>query len=396
MRHLPNRLSAVVGLWVLACVPGGDAPGPGWEGRVESSPAGVVHVYNEGHGLWGPDEAWEVTEELRVGKVDGAGPESFGRIASIAVDERGRILVLESQAAELRVFNASGQHVRTIGRQGGGPGEFGQPLRVDVGPDGNTWVMDPQNARLSVFDSAGAYLRGIRYGGGFMVFPWHGGFDAQGRYYAPVPRFEPEFSVSLGRFDSDLAPIDTIDLPRDPKERESFSIAEEGRGIRAGIPFQGRQSWERGPDNTLWTLQTDEYHLFQMSFDGDTLLRVSRRFEPLDVTAEDRAEAVEQLKWFTDQGGEIDVSRFPSEKPPTRFFFVDDEGNVWVALETSDEDRQPVEVFGADGRFLGGVVLPFRLQNTPGPILREGSLYAVIQDALDVQYVVRARVERSK
>lgn len=44
------------------------------------------------------------------------------------------------------------------------------------------------------------------------------------------------------------------------------------------------------------------------------------------------------------------------------------------------------------GRYLGAAAVPFRLQLYPSPILRDGSLYGVVQDELDVQYVVRARV----
>lgn len=65
-------------------------------------------VHNDGHGLWAEGEAWQLTEDLRISSLD---------------------------AKELRVFDDTGRHVRTIGRPGQGPGEFEQPVRVDIGPD---------------------------------------------------------------------------------------------------------------------------------------------------------------------------------------------------------------------------------------------------------------------
>ena len=44
------------------------------------------------------------------------------------------------------------------------------------------------------------------------------------------------------------------------------------------------------------------------------------------------------------------------------------------------------------GRFFGSVRLPFALGSVQAPIVRDGVLYGVVRDALDVPYVVRARV----
>ncbi len=55
---------------------------------------------------------------------DGQGPKSFGRIASFAVDDRDWMWILDSQAKELRVFDADGGYLRTMGRAGQVPGNL--------------------------------------------------------------------------------------------------------------------------------------------------------------------------------------------------------------------------------------------------------------------------------
>lgn len=380
----------------MGCAGGESGEALLWEGQIDSLPSGTVMVRNEGRGLWSADAGWELHEDLRIGSLDAEGPDNFGRISSFTVDGQGRVWVLESQAAELRVFDSSGAHVRTVGRAGEGPGEFRQPLRVDMGPEGNAWVMDPQNTRLSVFDSAGTYLEGLRVPGGFVIIPWQGGFDDSGAYYAPVAAFQPSFRISLGRFDRTFAPLDTIDLPKDPVERASFTIVSDGAArVSAGVPFQGRLIWRLSRAGTLWALITDQYRLIEFGPAGDTLRVVTKAHEPVAVTSQERTEALDGLNWFTAQGGKVDASKIPDEKPLASAFFVDDAGYLWVALEPGpDVAQQPFDVFNPDGQFLGTIVAPFRLQTSPSPIVRDDLLYGIVRDEMDVQYVVRARIAK--
>ena len=71
---------------------------------------------------------------------------------------------------------------------------------------------------------------------------------------------------------------------------------------------------------------------------------------------------------------------------------------VGLAVSSGVTDQgvedQPFDVFNPTGQYLGTVVAPFRLQASPSPFVRDGALYGVIRDELDVQFVVRARIVR--
>lgn len=278
MRRRAAPFALALAVLTAACgASDGGSTGP-WAGTVDTLPSGHIVVQNPDAPLWRPGEEWQVVEELSIGRADGDGPDLFGRINALAVDAGGRIWVLEGHAQELRVFGPDGGYIRTVGRKGGGPGEFAQVVKVELGPDGNIWVMDPSNNRHSVFDTAGTYLEGKHAPGGFVIMPWPGGFD---RY----------FTRSDGR-------------------------------LSARVPFSGGLFWRPSPAGTIWALVTDQYRLFELTPDGDTLRTITRAFTPLPVTAEDRARIPEQLKWFTDQGGRIDPSKIPDTKPPLGFFFI--------------------------------------------------------------------------
>jgi len=389
-QHATAPFALAIAVLTAACGASDGGAAARWAGTVDTLPSGHIVVKNPDAPLWRPGEEWRVVEELRIGRADGNGPDLFGRISSLAVDPGGRIWVLEGQAQELRVFGPDGQYIRTVGRKGGGPGEFAQAVQVELGPDGNIWVMDPSNNRHSVFDTAGTYLEGKRALGGFVILPWPGGFDREGRYYSPVPMRGEGFRWALVMHDAAYQPVDTLEPPRDPVEREDFR-SPDGR-ISARVPFSGGLVWQPSPAGTIWALVTDQYRLFELTPDGDTLRTITRRFTPLPVTAEDRASIPERLKWFTDQGGRIDLSKIPATKPPVGHFFIDDADHIWVQVTMPDEEDngRVFDVFDPDGRYLGAVRLPFRLWSAP--VFRGGALYAVTTDELEVPYVVRARI----
>jgi hypothetical protein len=395
--HSAWAIIAVAIVPILAGCGRSTEDGGAWAGTMDTLPSGQILIHNTARPILSADAAWRVVEELRIGTMDGEGPDLLGDVRWLEADALGRIWILEGQALEIRVFNADGSFVRTIGREGGGPGEFTYPLQVQVGPDGNMWVTDPQNNRLSVLDTAGAYLEGHQMPGGFVIMPWPGGFDANGYHYGPVPLPSDgdDFRLGLVQYDSAFEPIDTLDVPTDPTDREYFEIRREDSFWRTGIPYRGSFDWRLAPTGALWGMLTGEYRFFELTAGGDTLRTITRDFTPLPVTDADMERAREQLESFVRNGGNVDWSKIPSTKPATEEMYFDDEGNIWVRMVTAHEDRGRVfDVFDASGRYLSRVRADFAVARFPPPIFRGDFVYAVTEDELEVPYVVRARIVR--
>lgn len=381
--------------FITAACASGEAATEHWNGTIDTLATGQIVVNNPSDPIWTDATRWTVVEELRIGSVDSDGPDLFGRIMDLAADDEGRIFVLESQANELRIFDANGQHLATSGRRGGGPGEFAQPLMLDWGPDGNLWIVDPPNNRISVFDPSGQFVTSHQQPGGFVIIPWPGRFDRNGNYYSPVPlEGEGPFRMGLVRYDASFTPGDTLRPPADPVDREYFELrSKDGGGIMAGIPYRPGFRWRLSSRGTILAALTGEYRIIEFTPAGDTLRTVTRAFDPLPVTAEDRDSAVANLEWFTRQGGQIDLSKLPSHKPALTSFFWDDEDNLWVLPVTErNRERRVAQVFDQIGRYLGEVTFPFPLRISPYPAFRNGMMYAVTTDELEVPYVVRARI----
>lgn len=382
---------------LAACGTPGEATAR-WTGTMDTLPSGEIVVHNPAEPMWAPGEEWRMVEDLRIGTLDGDGPDLFGDVTWLEVDPAGRIWVLEGQAQELRIFGPNGRYLTTVGREGGGPGEFARPLHIQRGPDGNMWVVDPQNNRISLFDTAGTYLEGKRMPGGFVIMPWPGGFDREGHYYGPVPLPNDDdelFKMGLVRYDTAFTPMDTLAIPHDPVTRDRFELRSENSFWITSIPYTAGFEWRLSPAGTLWGMLTGEYELFEIAPSGDTLRTITRDFTPLPVTEADMEEARERLESFVRNGGKVDWSKIPDTKPATDDFFFDDQDNVWVLPVTTQDDAGRIfDVFDGDGRFLGTVRSPAPLSMNPAPIFRGGMLYGVTEDELEVPYVVRLAIEK--
>jgi hypothetical protein len=97
--------------------------------------------------------------DLRIGSVDGENT-ALSMVGSIAASREGTVFVALPQEARLRVFDASGRFVRTIGGKGDGPGEFRSLSRMGWLAD-TLWVHDHQQRRVSFFRRSGEFITSV-------------------------------------------------------------------------------------------------------------------------------------------------------------------------------------------------------------------------------------------
>jgi hypothetical protein len=104
--------------------------------------------------------SWTLSEtQLRIGSLDGAGPEVFGRITDVVELTSGTMVVADDLARELRSFDATGRHLWTAGGQGDGPGELARIDALGVLRGDSVAVFDSRNRRVSIFGDDGLFAR---------------------------------------------------------------------------------------------------------------------------------------------------------------------------------------------------------------------------------------------
>lgn len=354
-------------------------------------------VRNPATGTWASSEAWRLVEELRIGSLDGSGPDVFGSLLSLtlAVDRDGRMFVLDGQSNEVRVFDRTGEHVHSFGRGGSGPGEMRSAALAGWGSEEELWIVDPANGRYSVFSPAGDFVTSYRREIGFSMSPWPGTMDTAGRVLDIGIRRGERSGRALVRVDPGTALADTFSLPN--HEAGQFHLLNAvGLPMRSvPIPFAGQLIWRLDPRGYVWSSVTDQYRIVRQSLEGDTLLIVERTADPIPVTSEEREAALDALEDFVEAGGRIDASQIPSTKSLVTNFAVDDRGYLWVAVQgRGDAKDVAYDVFRPDGRFLGAVPSTTSLSFWPvPPIFSGGYVYAFALDEMSAPFLVRMRIE---
>lgn len=310
-----------------------------------------------------------LVQELRLGRVDGSGPDVFADIHDLAIDSFGRIYVLDPGWRDVRLFDREGRFIRRLAPEGDGPGEGRHrpqfPARVTWDEArGRLWIDDRRF--LSILDSLGAeyardtYMPSYRERGhptGVVV-----AVDGEGRVYEQQYRVlnDSVYSyVARGRdtppdyvISGDTLHIDTRALVQrgSPQTQASGGNA---LTVTFLAPERDHIAWSLSPEGTVWLADLKEPRIHEVTILGDTL-------NTLDTPKKDVAE--------------LDTSP---------------EGWIW-ARRVAESDESTWDVLDNCGAHLGSASVPYVVTVTE--VGSAGVMHVVASDQLDIDFVVRLRL----
>ncbi|MGH7658678.1 MAG: 6-bladed beta-propeller, partial [Gemmatimonadales bacterium] len=282
-----------------------------------------------------PVAKWTLEQNLFIGG-EAEGPESFADIRGLAVDDLGRVYVLDQQMKEVRLFDSSGVFVRSMGREGEGPGEFTYPNGLMLADSGRIWVYDPRANRVTVLDSTGELVTTHRPQVGSFGWMLLGGRDSAGNFYSrAVMRTDTGMVEFLQRHSFPGGSIDTVPWPDCPAAPRGGSWRFPMGGMK--IPFSSGQAIWFDPHGYIWCGDTREVRISRYIL-GDTIPSrfYSAAVQAAPVTAIERDSAIAYAKNFIAGvgSGDEDFDEIPEVKPVLRSVTSDDSGNVWVSVVT--------------------------------------------------------------
>lgn len=346
--------------------------------------------------------------DLEIGEVEGEDAYLFSRIASVAADPAGRILVVDRGVSEVRVFDADGGFLFLFGGEGDGPEEFRGPCCLGFSPEGELWVR--QEGRYTAFElgeAAVTYLRvqqrvfGGPLGGQGGMGPVT--FDAAGRLIdigsLPVEA-DGRFTGGRVHLNAD-GTADTV-VMREPDaaaaghETVVIDVSREGfSGIASLYLYQPYGPvWLRahGPGGAWASASTSVYAVELHGADGSAGEIIGPSLPGPPLGAEEREYARGRLE--RDMGrGNLDepVFEIPDTKGPLASLFFDQAGRPWVEKEAA-AGSETVEADVYEGTTLvARYRWPRRVDPGAVPWATETTLYGTTTDELGVQRAARVR-----
>lgn len=394
--------TTLIGIALAALIGCGDTDsGSGWTTERETLPSGAVRVTNIPS--TDPLPTWTLVEDLRVGSVDGAGPDVFAYLKGLVALNDGGFAVLDSEARELRVFGPDGAHVATHGREGQGPGEFRSANGLMLGPNGRLWIPDTRNGRMSVFDPEDGFVESFPFADGVYNWMWNGAMVDGNRIYRP---WRDGNRDQLRVYDLTMTLVDSLRLPSDRARDEEydpqsqpgvFYQERDGGYMLFGIPFFAAEVSHIDARGAVWSTQggDPEYRIRRWERgDGAELLLETRR-PPVRVSSVERDSVIDEMRRGLNmgRGSPFDWSRIPDVKPAVEDIFESAEGNLWVRTPSAGGGVL-FDVYSRDGAHIGtaGLEPGLNLLDRVAPVVRGDTVWLIATDELDVSHVVRARL----
>lgn len=405
--HLPLLL-----VLAAACAAPGD--GGEWTGTVEDS-AGVAIVRNPDRGIWTDATAWRVSEELRIGVAEGDPNLQFGQIVGLDVGSDGSIYVLDQLGQRVQVFDAQGTYLRTIGRPGSGPGELSPAtLAVFLTAGDTVLVPDIMQQRATRYTPDGTPVGqvALQMLEGMPVRWMHGpdGSIVEQTRVIPVPGATAAADSSSGvirRRDMAGSVRDTM-LTLPPSE--SFTMRGNTPNFRL---FSSEPLWAVLTDGRLAVAMNDRYRIELHDADGALRRVIVRQVEASPVRDADKEQLRDRMREVMAQSGAppqaiqmvVANMEFAPNFPVLSELQAGPDGTLLVQRVTTVDKMNlsgsgaaafemgapEWDVFDREGRLLGVLTLPERFR----PLRIVGDeIYGVIRDELDVQQVMKLRIQR--
>lgn len=223
---------------------------------------------------------------------------AFGAGATVAVDDRGRLFVLDPSSYNVRVFDRDLNEQNSFGRRGKGPGEFEEPKVVALFK-GNPCVFDPTLKRLTVFKPTGEVLRTVRLDASSVTI-YHPAMLRDQRVAFLGARShagKPVYDLSI--FDGDAKAVaNLVRIQAEPLDWAKSSqpsfwatfLQNEFELLDKGMPAMCALD-----ENTLVFARTNRYYLTMADADGKTLRTISRDLKPMPLTDELKMAAFEHI-----------------------------------------------------------------------------------------------------
>ena len=120
-----------------------------------------LHIKVEGQHVRGSPSSVAVKSPV---EILGISILTLGRVREpwgVAINQRGEVVVTESDEDCISVFSPNGEKLRSFGTHGSGQGQFKYPYGVAVDCDGNILVADGHNHRIQKFAAEGQFLAAV-------------------------------------------------------------------------------------------------------------------------------------------------------------------------------------------------------------------------------------------
>ena len=331
------------------------------------------------------DATCTISEEpvLIIGEDEEDDNQWFTSIRGMGRLSDGSVVAVDRRTAEVRIFDETGRHLRSMGSSGEGPGEFLNPYILWITAGDTLWIGDYRPWRYNAFTAQGQFVRRVSLSPAFLNSSRAGGVLDNG--YTVNSRLD---WVRLGNFD---APDTLIVEVHNPSGELVGSLARipngtsgtfrEAPNFRLSPLFQSFAEVDaRGSTIVLAHGNEPEVRVLDDEYNLRTIIRwfePDRKVTSADVRAW-RKDYVESQRESPDMQKYVDVS-IRRDRPVADVFpamssvVIGRDGRIWIRQYDRPREDRGWLAFGADGEFI------CHMAQLPGSVWEFGADYVLLR-----------------
>ncbi len=347
-----------------------------WEGTIGTKD-GVTIVKNPRHPMHS-ESVLDLREDLVIKGSEEAEEQMFQNINTLDVDEEGNMYILDELAGNIKVFDRNGNFTKSIGRKGQGPGEFGMPISHILTQQNQIIVNDMGQRKVQYFDMEGNYQKEFSIADKFLFFGPMVTSDGDLVVTYTIPQEKP--LTILQKFNPEFQAVLTFaSVEMDTPPVINIFVARSLTSLRWVVTYN---------DDIIWgDIKNPAYELRFHDTDGTLKKIITRDYDPIPITTEDRNRLMEET--FGDNPADQWDIRFPDSYPPFSGFSFDDLGHLFVKRyeKETDETGNLFDIFDSEGKY----VAQMRFKMNP-MIWKNGHMYTIEEDEGGFKIVKRYKV----
>jgi hypothetical protein len=378
-----------------------------------------IRIIDNAKPAWSPGREWRLSEQPILAIGGGAGADgALGRIAGVTRLSDGRVVVADQSTLQLKFYDASGRHLKSVGGKGQGPGQF-RDFNTITRLAGDSIAVETRDI-ASIFAPSGTFVRNVQFGPfspGALQTPFVsalGRFDNGTAVVADFPQGQRGPAGPRQWVDSaSLFLVDRAGTVARPLGKAPIVVFVAGTTHPSPLDFGPQAAYASSGLAFHWGFP-DQYAI--RVYDADWKLEriIRRAWTPRPLTGTEIDVYVDgwMQMWSKQTGAEREAERkemreqtYPEFLPAYSAILATAPGEIWVrepdltgapgcwCLAGLSTVPSKWSVFDAGGRWLGDVAMPPRF--IP---LEIGADYVLgrARDADDVPHAVMYRLKKPR
>jgi hypothetical protein len=324
----------------------------------------------------------------------------LGQIASVAVDNQGRVFIADRDQNIIHSYRPDGRYLRQLGNEGKGPGEFSS-ISILRHQHDQLYAQDFRQRRVNVYQLDSLQFshaiplsrknRDIEELSG--TYPASYFIRSDGKllvdFSESLPREEGSSQRTLSFYVIDQEGKIVSDRIFQRQSRE-FIIDRSDNGIMFMAPPYGRKSLlSVGDNNKLYTSWTEDFLIKVHSSDGSYQKAIYRPYHNIEL---DLNEVVKEYD-NKQQKNMLRNADNPSTWPAIDAMKVDDKSRLWISTITDNKDIYQWWVISSEGDLLAKFSWP---RTRSIEVVKDGKVYTQETDEeTGLEQIVKYRIELS-